>query len=89
MMTDVLGWVSSLILVATIGKQVWKQYKDGSSEGVSRWLFVGQIAANTGFLIYSYLLKNWVFIFTNGAILLSSIAGLVIVKHHRRREQKT
>ena len=89
MMTDVLGWVSSLILVATIGKQVWKQYKDGSSEGVSKWLFVGQIAANTGFLIYSYLLKNWVFIFTNGAILLSSIAGLVIVKHHRRREQKT
>lgn len=88
-MTDVLGWVSSLILVATIGKQVWKQYKDGSSEGVSKWLFVGQIAANTGFLIYSYLLKNWVFIFTNGAILLSSIAGLVIVKHHRRREQKT
>lgn len=87
-MTDVLGWVSSLILVVTIGKQVWKQYKDGSSEGVSKWLFVGQIAANLGFLVYSYLLKNWVFIFTNGVILLSSIAGLLIVKHHRRREQK-
>lgn len=34
-MTEVIGWASSLILILTIGKQVYKQWQDGSSEGVS------------------------------------------------------
>ncbi|MDQ3373973.1 MAG: hypothetical protein M3521_08820, partial [Acidobacteriota bacterium] len=64
-MTEVIGWVSSLILVITIGKQVYKQWSEGKSEGVSIWLFVGQIAASVGFAFYSYLVWNPVFIFTN------------------------
>jgi uncharacterized protein with PQ loop repeat len=38
-MTEVIGWVSSLILVFTIGKQVYKQWSEGKSEGVSKWLY--------------------------------------------------
>lgn len=86
-MTEVIGWVSSTILVLTIGKQIYKQWKEDSSEGVSKWLFVGQMAASLGFTIYSWLVKNWVFVVTNSIMLLNGIAGLLIVLYHRRRAQ--
>ncbi len=85
-MTEVIGWVSSLILVFTIGKQVYKQWSEGKSEGVSKWLFVGQIAASVGFAVYSYLVWNPVFIFTNSLMVLNGIAGLIINLYLRRRE---
>lgn len=87
-MTEALGWVSSLILVMTIAKQVYKQWKEGSSEGVSKWLFIGQMSASLGFTIYSWLVSNWVFVATNAVMLLNGLAGLLIVLHHRRREQR-
>ncbi|HEX7317764.1 MAG TPA: SemiSWEET family transporter [Pyrinomonadaceae bacterium] len=86
-MTEVVGWVSSLILVLTIAKQVYKQWQEGSSEGVSKWLFVGQMAASLGFTIYSWLVSNWVFVVTNAVMLVNGLAGLLIVLHHRRRER--
>ncbi len=85
-MTEVIGWVSSLILVFTIGKQVYKQWSEGKSEGVSKWLFVGQIAASVGFAVYSYLVWNPVFIFTNCLMVLNGIAGLLINLYLKRRE---
>jgi len=86
MTTEVIGWVSSLILVFTIGKQVYKQWSEGKSEGVSIWLFVGQIAASIGFAVYSYLVWNPVFIFTNSIMVLNGIAGLIINLYLKRRE---
>ena len=86
-MTEAVGWVSSLILVLTIAKQVYKQWQEGSSEGVSKWLFVGQMAASLGFTIYSWLVSNWVFVVTNAVMLVNGLLGLLIVIHHRRRER--
>ena len=87
-MQEAIGWISSLILVLTIGKQVFKQWKEGSSENVSKWLFIGQLAASVGFTIYSWLVGNWVFVVTNGVMILNGLAGLFIVLHHRRRERR-
>ena len=87
-MVEVLGWVSSFILVLTIAKQVYKQWKEGSSEGVSKWLFVGQISASIGFTIYSWMVRNWVFVATNAVMLLNGLIGFLIVMRHRRREQR-
>ena len=84
-MTEAVGWVSSLILVLTIAKQVYKQWQEGSSEGVSKWLFVGQMAASLGFTIYSWLVSNWVFVVTNAVMLVNGLLGLLIVLRHRRR----
>jgi len=84
---EVIGWLSSCVLVATIAKQVYKQWQEGSSENVSRWLFVGQIAASVGFTVYSWLVGNWVFVVTNAVMILNGVAGLLIVLHHRRRER--
>ncbi len=86
--TEAIGWFSSFVLVLTIGRQVLKQYREGSSEGVSKWLFIGQMTASGGFLLYSWLVKNWVFVVTNALMLLNGLAGLLIVRHHRRREQR-
>jgi MtN3 and saliva related transmembrane protein len=88
-MTEAIGWISSVILLMTIGKQVYKQWQEESSEGVSRWLFVGQVAASVGFTVYSWLVGNWVFVVTNFLMLLSALAGLAIVLRHRRRGRHT
>lgn len=86
-MTEAVGWVSSCILVLTIAKQVYKQWQEGSSEGVSKWLFVGQMAASLGFTVYSWLVSNWVFVVTNAVMLVNGLLGLLIVLRHRRRER--
>jgi MtN3 and saliva related transmembrane protein len=88
-MTEAIGWISSFILVLTIARQIYKQWQEGSSQGVSKWLFIGQISASAGFAIYSWLLNNWVFVITNILMLLSAFVGLGIVywhKHYHYRE---
>lgn len=82
---EFLGWISSLILLATIGRQVYKQWQADSVEGVSTWLFVGQMAASLGFAIYSWLVGNAVFVVTNSLMLLNALLGYWIV----RRKQRT
>lgn len=83
--TEVIGWASSLILLLTIGKQVHKQWASGSAEGVSTWLFAGQMAASVGFAVYSYLVNNKVFVFTNSLMVVNALIGWVIVHRNRRR----
>ena len=84
-MVESIGWFSSVVLVLTIGKQVHKQWREGASHGVSKWLFVGQTTASAGFLWYSLLVGNWVFVVTNALMLLSALLGLAIVLYHRHR----
>jgi MtN3 and saliva related transmembrane protein len=85
-MTEVLGWSSSLILLATIVAQIHKQWREQSGEGVSRWLFIGQCAASSGFTLYSFLVRNWVFTITNGLLTLSAIVGWVLTARLKNRK---
>ncbi len=87
-MQEFIGWASSIILIATIGKQVYKQWKEGKSGGVSKWLYAGQIAASAGFAVYSYLVGNRVFIFTNSIMVINGVAGFLINRHLKQREEK-
>lgn len=84
--TDLIGWISSAILLATLARQVFTQWRQRSTAGVSHWLFIGQLAASTGFLIYSWLLKNWVFVVTNAALLVTALVGQVIYRRNARRQ---
>lgn len=84
-MTQLLGWASSLILLLTVAKQIHKQWRDDSSAGVSKWLFIGQFAASAGFTVYSFLVRNWVFVVTNLIMAVAAVLGLLIVMRHRRR----
>lgn len=83
-MKDAIGWAASVILLLTLMRQVYTQWKSKSSEGVSRWLYVGQVAASIGFIVYSWLLDSWVFIVTNSLILLNTLVGLWIYFHHAK-----
>ena len=75
-MIEIIGWVSSLVLLATLVKQVHKQWKDKTSEGISKWLFAGQLAASIGFTVYSVATASWVFAFTNFALTINNIIGV-------------
>src|SRR5688572_540123 len=66
---DVIGWAASAVLIATLAWQIHIQSRDPNARGVSRWLFAGQMLASTGFILYSWMLDNWVFIVTNVVIL--------------------
>lgn len=82
-----IGWIAAVILLATLSRQVYHQWRDESARGVSRWLFVGQLVSSTGFIIYSYALKSWVFVVTNSLILLVAAAGQAI--NYRRNSTAT
>ena len=82
--TDLIGWAASAILSATLGRQVYTQWRERSTEGVSRWLFIGQMCASVGFVVYSWLLDNGVFVFTNAVLLLTGVVGQLIYRRTRR-----
>jgi MtN3 and saliva related transmembrane protein len=86
-MTEAIGWLSSLVLVVTIGQQVYKQWHEGTSRGISQWLFVGQMLASAGFVFYSWRVHNWVFVVTNSVMLASAILGYLLVLKHKRRDR--
>jgi MtN3 and saliva related transmembrane protein len=81
---EAIGWSSSALLVVTLVHQVRKQWKSGHSEGVSRWLFLGQLAASGGFMVYSAMLGSWVFSITNALLIVNALVGYAIVRHHRK-----
>jgi MtN3 and saliva related transmembrane protein len=93
---DLIGWASSAILLATIGRQVYTQWKTKATAGVSRYLFVGQLTASTGFTIYSFMLHNWVFLTSNVALLATAVTGQILYSKNKKlaaprqaREQNT
>ncbi|HEY6862656.1 MAG TPA: hypothetical protein VI319_02055 [Burkholderiales bacterium] len=88
MATDLIGWASAVILMLTLGRQAWLQWKERRTRGVSRWLFAGQIAASVGFVAYSWMLSNWVFVVTNALILATALAGEAIYLRNRRLESR-
>ncbi len=88
MSPDVIGWSASALLIVTLIKQIHTQSKQEHIQGVSRWLFSGQIVSSLGFILYSWMLHNWVFIATNSLILLTAVVGqLVFMKKKKRNEE--
>jgi uncharacterized protein with PQ loop repeat len=89
MWVDAIGWSAAIVLLLTIGRQVYGEWRDRSTRGLSKWLFGGQVAASTGFVLYSWLLGNWVFLATNLLILATAGVGQWIFLVNRRRESRT
>ena len=80
---DAIGWASSAILLATLVRQIVKQQNENAA-GISHWLFIGQSLASLGFVTYSVLLHNWVFIVTNSLILVTAVVGFVLQNRRQR-----
>ena len=88
MSPDWIGWAASAVLLATLIRQVVVQWRERSTDGVSSWLFVGQLTASTGFTLYSWMVDNWVFVVTNIALLITAIAGQLIYRRNVRVEKR-
>ena len=86
MWVELIGWGGAVVLLLTLGRQVYTQWRDGRAQGVSRWLFVGQLTASTAFLVYSWLLHNWVFVVTNALLLVTAAVGEWIYLRNRKLE---
>ncbi len=85
MWTELIGWLAAGILLATVARQVYAQWRSCSAQGVSKWLFVGQIVASVLFVAYSWLVGNWVFVSTNILMLITAIVGQAIYLRNRQR----
>jgi uncharacterized protein with PQ loop repeat len=85
MMTELIGWTAAVVLIATIGRQVYTQWRAGTTAGVSKWLFIGQVSASTLFVIYSCLQGDGVFIATNAVMLATAILGQCIYLRNCRK----
>jgi uncharacterized protein with PQ loop repeat len=88
MTTELIGWTAAAILLATLGRQVYSQWRDRTSHGVSKWLFVGQSAASIGFVTYSWLVESWVFVATNALILLTALLGQAVYFWNKREQRE-
>jgi MtN3 and saliva related transmembrane protein len=45
-LTEAVGWASPALLLASVGRPVYSEWRSKATAGLSPWLFVGQI---TGF----------------------------------------
>lgn len=85
-MIEIIGWTSSVILLLTLVRQVHKQWKEGTAEGISTWLFIGQLLASVGFTVYSYLVESWVFMVTNGLLTINNIIGIYLYFYFKKKK---
>lgn len=83
--TNAVGWFSTLVLLATLIRQVLMQWNDKSSKGVSAWLFIGQITSSIGFITYSALVDNQIFVITNSLIAIVAILGELVYLRNKHR----
>jgi len=81
---ELIGWASSFVLLLTLIRQVYAQWRTRATAGVSKWLFIGQLVASTGYVIYSALLHNWVYVSSNVAILVTALVGEGIYLRNRQ-----
>lgn len=88
MLPDLIGWTSAVILLITIGRQVYTEWRDRSVRGLSRWLFIGQLTASAGFIVYSWMKNDWVFVVTNFLLLVTAGIGQVIYLRNKRRHPR-
>ncbi|MEO7774622.1 MAG: hypothetical protein ABIT36_01405 [Steroidobacteraceae bacterium] len=82
---NIIGILATAVLVATLIGQTVKQWHEGTTRGVARWFFLGQVTASVGFITYSLMIGSTLFAFTNALILLSAVAGYVVLRMNRRR----
>lgn len=88
MLTEIIGWGSALILFLTISRQVYTEWRNRSTRGLSKWLFAGQLVASAGFIAYSWLEDNWVFVVSNSVMLMTAALGQAIYFRNQQIEAR-
>lgn len=81
-MMGFIGWFAATVLLGAIGRQVYSQWRGGSNEGLSRWLFIGQIPLHSRLSFTAG--GNWIVV-TNVLTLGTAMAGEWVLLVNRRR----
>ena len=85
---DWIGWAASAVLLAPLVWQVRKEWRAKDLGGVSAWLFIGQMAASAGFIVYSLAVHNWVFVVSNVLIATTALVGQILYLIKRKRVER-
>lgn len=85
---DVLGWAATVVLMATLIRQMVKQWRSPHPETVSKWLFLGQMTASALFTVYSVMLGATVFVVTNALLLMTAVVGQLMAWRRRKRSDE-
>jgi MtN3 and saliva related transmembrane protein len=85
---DWIGWAASATLLATLVWQVRKEWRAKDLGGVSSLLFIGQMAASAGFIVYSVAVHNWVFVVSNVLIATTALVGQILFLIKRKRFER-
>ncbi len=79
------GILATGILMATLGAQTVKLWREHATRGIARWFFIGQVSASACFFIYSVMIGSTVFAVANALMLISAVAGYLVLRANRRR----
>ncbi|QGJ67323.1 hypothetical protein FDU21_05300 [Xanthomonas oryzae pv. oryzae] len=72
---DSVGWLASIVLIATLIRQIYEQWRSDAAQSISRWLFLAQISASVLFVLYRYLVGHAVLIVSNALMLPTGLTG--------------
>lgn len=85
-MKDLVGWISSALLIVTFGSQTYMQWK-GTSDKHTIVFFVSATLGTAGNLVYSWLVHNTVFVILNAALVVNNSVGLgLLLRRVRQRK---
>jgi MtN3 and saliva related transmembrane protein len=86
--TGVLPLADAVAGFLKAAKKMTRIWDRQTSQGISKWLFVGQSMASVGFIIYSWQLRNWVFLVTNLLMLGTALFGQWIYLRNKTPEAR-
>jgi uncharacterized protein with PQ loop repeat len=85
---SLIGWLSAAVLLGTLVVQLHAQWRERSTAAISRWLFAGQALASIGFIVYSALVHDAVFVTASSLIFIAAIIAQLLVFSGRRRDRR-
>ena len=85
-MPEIIGWGSALILLPAFGLQTYRQWKNRHEPAHSAaiWFFVLVLVGTAGQVAYSWLVRNWVYLALNSALVVNNMIGLGIALGRRK-----
>ena|SRR5215213_1840169 len=81
----VLGTVAGLLSTSSFVPQVWKAWKEGHTEAISKRMYIVTVSAFTLWTIYGFVIGSWpIIVFNILSLILSSAILLLKVRNDRR-----
>lgn len=85
-MPEIIGWGSALILLPAFGLQTYRQWRlrHEPANPSAIWFFILVLIGTGGQVAYSWMLRNWVYLALNSALVVNNGVGLGIAVRRRK-----